>query len=217
MALNTLYLVRHGHTIWHETGGIAGRTDIDLSDRGREAVRQLARVLGSDFRPDHWFCSPLARTRQTCTLLRQGVLDSPGGTIQAPQTAEPMLDKRLVELDFGDWEGLTWSHVNEHYEHQMQQWGADWINRCPPNGESFSQQVERCREWLADAQYRLRSVEPESGAVICHGGTIRALICHCLGWPLSRAMQFKVDPATVCELECSDNGRWLVRRINTTC
>ena len=43
--MNTLHLVRHGHTPWNDTGGVAGRTDIALSDAGRQAVNQVRAAL----------------------------------------------------------------------------------------------------------------------------------------------------------------------------
>lgn len=208
MALKTLYLVRHGHTVWHESGGIAGRTDIDLSDNGRAAVKQLATALGHNFHANQWFCSPSKRTKETCALLRQHRRDS------VSYLPDIVLDERLVELDFGDWEGLTWSVVHERHELAMQQWGNDWVTQSPPNGESFSQQVVRCSEWLTDMQGNMHGDNDQSAIAICHGGSIRALMCRCLGWPLTRAMDFKVDPATLCELEFTGNGQWFVRRIN---
>lgn len=211
MALRTLDLIRHGHTIWHETGGVAGRSDIALSDAGRQAVISLANGLGPGWQPAVWYCSPLQRTRETASLLRKRHRE------QATESSLPAIafDERLVELDFGDWEGLTWAQVHEQHELQMRKWGQDWVNRSPPNGETFAQQVKRCGDWLLELQDRLADDSRHSAVAIIHGGSIRALLCLCLGWPLSRAMNFSVDPATICRLQCSDDGRWTARTINS--
>lgn len=211
MALTSLYLIRHGHTLWHDTGGVAGRTDIDLSDAGREAVRQLATI---PILPQAWYCSPMRRTRETSSLLRQhwpSVAADPAGRA----LPEEMLDPRLVELDFGDWEGMTWSDVHTQHGDVMSQWAEDWVNRAPPSGERFADQVARCQHWLSDTRRELETVDSAAAVVVTHGGSIRALMCSCLGWPLERAMSFRVDPATVCHLQWHDSHGWLVRGINT--
>ncbi|ASJ75147.1 histidine phosphatase family protein [Granulosicoccus antarcticus] len=213
MALRTLDLIRHGHTVWHDNGGVAGRSDIALSERGGEAVVLLAEGLGPDWHVDAWYCSPLQRTRETLALLRQRQLSlKPEAASGFPDI---MFDERLVELDFGDWEGLTWSQVHEQHEERMREWGEDWVNRSPPNGETFAQQAQRCGNWLQEVQASLAGDSMQSAVAVLHGGSIRALMCLCLGWPLSRAMDFRVDPATLCRLEYSTSGEWMVRTINS--
>lgn len=228
MSLQSLYLVRHGHTVWHETGGVAGRSDIALSDNGRLAVQQLAAPLARlCAEPQAWYCSPMLRTRQSSALLREhwrgrdaaSAVLSQSSSSDAPTESvsnlpEPLLDERLVELDFGDWEGMTWADVHTRHGEIMQAWAEDWVNRSPPGGERFSEQVERCGDWLADASESLETGEPAAAVVVSHGGSIRALLCQCLGWPLTRAMNFRVDPASVCHLQRDEQGVWMVRRIN---
>ena len=216
--MRTLYLVRHGHTIWNDTGGVAGRTDIALSDTGREAARRLGLSFPSDFDAHHWFCSPLQRTRETSAILR-AQLDRRAMTQSLP---EVQWDDRLVELNFGDWEGMTWSVVHERYKDQMNEWGKDWVNRSPPNGEMFSQQVLRCSDWLESwlhlkgTDLSTEQAHTQSAVVVTHGGSIRALLCICLGWPLARAMSFRVDPASLCVLQQTDPSQpWRVRMINS--
>jgi broad specificity phosphatase PhoE len=141
----------------------------------------------------------MLRTRQSVNILRN------------PDTIE---DNRLRELDFGDWEGLTWKDVHQHHETEMQAWGLDWVNRAPPNGETFAAQQRRCVAWLNDML--TNKADKRRVVVASHAGSIRALLCHCLDWPLSRAMSFNVDPATVTELEMNRiDGSCLVRSINS--
>ncbi|MFK8082971.1 MAG: histidine phosphatase family protein [Granulosicoccus sp.] len=203
-----LHLIRHGHTIWNDTGGVAGRTDIDLSESGREAVRKLSRTCSVSAPPGLWYASPLLRTRETSRLLREGISSS--GALP-----DVTLDNRLVELDFGDWEGLTWQAVHQQYQQEMDRWGEDWVNRSPPNGETFAQQAARCTDWLTDMMSSEK--DDQDVMVVSHGGSIRALVCYCLGWPLSRAMSFNVDPATATTLDFDRaSGTFTVRKINAS-
>lgn len=207
----TLLLVRHGHTIWNDTGGVAGRSDIDLSKYGEQSVSALATSWSENTTLDSFYSSPLLRTMRTTQLLREGL------SHHAP-FPQLVTDRRLVELDFGDWEGMTWQSVHEQYQQQMEQWGQDWINRSPPNGESFSQQAARCDAWLQSLVSDLRDVRGDHTAmVVLHGGSIRALVCLCLGWSLERGMGFSVDPASVTSLQLDQgNGRWMARMINSS-
>lgn len=209
--MKNLFLVRHGHTIWSDTGGVAGRSDIPLSDVGMAAVT----TLGQTFKPEtsftHWFSSPLQRTRQTSSILRSGL-----SSISNYPLPEDCIDSHLVELNFGDWEGMTWDDVHRDYEQSMRHWGEDWVNRSPPNGESFDEQVHRCRQWLTDWERGLVSVSASSTMVIAHGGTIRAILCLCLNWQLSTAMSFNIDPASICWLQqTTDTAPWKARMINS--
>lgn len=209
--MKNLFLVRHGHTIWSDTGGVAGRSDIPLSDVGEAAVT----TLGQTFKPEtsftQWFSSPLQRTRQTSSILRSEL-----SSISNDPLPEDCIDARLVELNFGDWEGMTWDDVHRDYEQSMRHWGEDWVNRSPPNGESFDDQVHRCGQWLSDWKRNLISDSASSTMVIAHGGTIRALLCLCLNWQLSNAMSFNIDPASICWLQqATETAPWKARMINS--
>ena len=56
-------LLRHGQTVWSETGQYTGRTDIPLTDQGREQAKEagqrLAKAFPDGFDPDCIFSSPL--------------------------------------------------------------------------------------------------------------------------------------------------------------
>jgi len=209
--MKNLFLVRHGHTIWSDTGGVAGRSDIPLSEVGEAAVTALGKTFNANHYFTHWDCSPLQRTKQTSAILRSQL-----STLTNHRLPEERVDSRLVELDFGDWEGLTWDEVHRDYEQSMRAWGKDWVNRSPPNGEKFDEQVQRCRQWLHDWEQRLVTASDTSTMVVAHGGTIRAILCLCLNWRLSNAMSVNIDPASICWLhQASDNSPWLVRMINS--
>lgn len=200
-----LHLVRHGHTIWHDSGGVAGRTDIDLSQAGRQAVMALASSWPAQRVHDCWHSSPLKRTRETTDILREYMATDGDSDVR--------IDERLVELDFGDWEGMTWQSVHENHAQEMDAWGRDWEHRSPPNGETFAHQAARCDDWLQELVSREQA--QQTHIVVLHGGSIRALVCCCLGWPLTQAMSFSVDPATVTTLDLNrPSGRWVVRAIN---
>ncbi len=209
--MNNLYLVRHGHTVWTGSGDIAGRTDVELSEQGVEAVKRLATSFSTDKAFTHWYCSPLKRTRASSALLREHLPQQSAGVLPAETS-----DERIVELDFGDWEGMNWAQVHKEHGPILQAWGDDWVNRSPPHGETFQQQVDRCSDWLQETLVQMQAVPASSAMVVSHGGSIRALLCLCLGWPLTDAMQVSIDPASLCWLSRrTPEDQWHVRMINS--
>ncbi len=88
--LPATYLARHGETAWTITGQHTGRTDLPLTERGRENARRLGELIGDD--PfTHVLVSPLQRTQQTCELAGFG------------DRAE--IDDDLLEWNYGEYEG----------------------------------------------------------------------------------------------------------------
>ena len=118
-------LVRHGATEWSASGQHTSRTDIPLTEAGREAARAL--VLGREFAL---------------------VLSSP--RVRALQTAElagfdPEIEPDLVEVDYGDYEGRTTPEIRE----QRPGWTL-WRDGSP-GGETLAQAGERADRVIARA------------------------------------------------------------------
>src|SRR5690242_19914856 len=87
-----LWLIRHGETEWSRSGAHTGRTDLPLTEAGREEAKGIAGCLGGR-RFGLALTSPLQRARETCELAGYG---------SAAQT-----DPNLAEWNYGDYEGLT--------------------------------------------------------------------------------------------------------------
>ena len=93
-----IYIVRHGETVWNKKKLLQGRTDIELSDKGRE----LARITGENLRDTHFdmvFSSLLKRAYETASLIVGG-------------RDIPIVKNDLIkEMCFGDWEGQNMSEL----------------------------------------------------------------------------------------------------------
>ena len=91
-----IYLVRHGETDWNAEGLLLSRTDRPLNTRGEAQARDLAASL-ADIAWDRAFASPLVRARRTAEIALAARSDALTLT----------LDERLVEMDFGPYEGMS--------------------------------------------------------------------------------------------------------------
>ena len=89
---NQLLVIRHGETEWSRLGRHTGRTDVPLTDIGRDEARAAARTLAG-WSIERAYTSPLSRARETAELV-------------APACGVTVVDD-LVEWDYGAYEGET--------------------------------------------------------------------------------------------------------------
>jgi alpha-ribazole phosphatase len=83
------------------------------------------------------------------------------------------MDRRLLELDFGDWEGRPWSTIGGD---DLDRWAADPLSFAPPDGESGAALVTRVRDFWAGLH--------EDCVVVSHGGPLKVLAALLRGDPV---------------------------------
>ena len=102
-------------------------------------------------------------------------------------------DRRLREMDFGDWDGRPWSEVKESDEAFFRRWKDSWWHRPPPGGESVGDVARRAESWLTE----ILDCPGRTVVAVAHGGTIRTALCHALGVPLERVFHLRLDHGLV--------------------
>jgi broad specificity phosphatase PhoE len=168
-------LVRHGETVWSRDGRHTGRTDIPLTDMGREDARRLAPVLAAhDFA--RVLVSPLQRARETCAL--------------AGLAGREELCPALMEWDYGDYEGLTSAQIRE----RRRDWSL-WRDGCP-NGESPGDVAAR-----ADSVIAVVAGSDGEVALFAHGHVLRVLGARWVEQPVTLGARLLLDTAAVCLLD----------------
>jgi broad specificity phosphatase PhoE len=169
-----VWLVRHAETEWSRTGRHTGRTDVPLTDAGREHARGLgARLAGTEF--EAVFSSPLSRARETAELAGLG------------DRAE--LRDELLEWDYGDYEGITTPQIRES-EPGWYLWrdGA-------PGGESPEQVESRVDRVIAEV------LEVDGlVALFAHGHVLRALGARWIEQPVALGGRLALGTGTICVL-----------------
>lgn len=150
-----LYLVRHARPAVPD-GMCYGSTDLTvLDDHQQQVLTQLLAAL-----PAHVpvFSSPLQRCRILATTLAREL-----------DTGQPILDVRLVEMDFGTWEMNAWSTIPRE---EIDAWAADLTAYRPGGGENLLDVARRVRSFHAD----LIAQALDEAIVVAHAGTIRLLL-----------------------------------------
>lgn len=158
-----------------------GRLDIA---EGRAAAAEIAAALAATPPVRAVIASPARRCRELARRLaaRDGVAIR--------------FDPRLLELDFGRWEGRHWHAIDRA---ESDPWAADPLNRAPPGGEPFAALLSRVSEALA--------VAADGAALVCHAGPIRAGRMLLAGESFEAAFARPVPYAEPLELR-RERARW---------
>ena len=181
-----LVLIRHAQTEWSLNGRHTGRTDIPLTDAGRERAAGLpARLAGWHF--DLVLTSPLQRARETAQL---------SGLGEQAQDRE-----QLLEWDYGDYEGLTSPEIYR----RRPGWSL-WRDGCP-GGEDAAEVGARADAVIAEVLAADGTV-----AVFSHGHMLRVLAARWIGLGAERGANLGLDTAAICVLASEHEdpiiGRW---------
>ena len=139
-------------------GRCYGRLDLPAAEDPRQSASRLCRTL--DHPPLAVWTSPLRRCSEVA------------GQLALQTGAALRTDERLMEMDFGDWEGRAWEEIETQQPGAYQSWMIGWRHLAPPRGEPLAVFEERVRSWLRE---RARCRELESSVLIGHAGVIRAL------------------------------------------
>ena len=182
-----LILARHGQTEVNRLGNIQGVGPAPLNETGRMQAARLAHALRSDA-PFTLYSSPLRRALETA----QVVAEKTGADIVS--------DDGLIEMDVGEFEGLSGPQLRKRFPEVMRMWDQDAAHAVMPGGESLS--TVRDRAW----QTVLRLAERQSSetvVAVTHNFTIQTIICTALGMPLNNFRRLRVDLASINRLEVS--------------
>jgi len=186
--------LRHGPTDWNEEGRIQGHIDMPLSAAGR--AKMAALVPPDGFAAARAYSSPLRRARETAALLGY------------PNT---IVDNRLTEHHWGEWEGLTREEI-------LARDGADAFIRAgsaidftPKGGESTRDLLARVDDFIRDV------AKGEGDAVaVAHRGVLRSAYTLATGWDMATPMPEKLDLSAALILEVGAKGAPRLAALNVS-
>ena len=164
-----MVVVRHGETEWSLQGRHTGRSDIPLTERGRQRAAALAPVLATRSFA-RVLVSPRQRAQDTCAL---------AGLSQAATTCDD-----LAEWDYGDYEGRTTAGILA----ERPGWSL-WADGVP-GGETLTAVGSRVDRVIALARQANGDV-----ALFAHGHVLRILSARWLGLPPIGGRYFALDAA----------------------
>ena len=161
-----LYYIRHGETDLNSQGRLQGRRDTALNAHGRRQAAECGVLLGDLFARYHrqaqdfkYISSPLKRARETMEILRATL---------SLQALDYEVDARLIEIAYGEWEGLTLQEIETRDASVLSARERDKWDFAPPGGESYRELADRIDDWYS-------SLAADT-VVAAHGGGVRALM-----------------------------------------
>ncbi|MGQ9466423.1 MAG: histidine phosphatase family protein [Anaerolineae bacterium] len=162
----TILLVRHGQTAWNKDERIRGRSDIPLDEVGLEQARMTARYIAARWPLTAVYASPLRRALDTARA------------IAAAQSLEARPMDGLLDLHFGQWEGLSIPEVQARYPDLWRAWLEAPHTVRFPDGEGLDDVRERGMATLQDV---IRRHPGETVALVAHRVVNQVLLCAVLG------------------------------------
>jgi len=183
--MTRIALLRHFPTSWNREYRFQGQTDIPLTEESRQQLRGLA--IPAPWSTARIIASPLSRADETARILARG--------------RAVALDPRLVEISFGDWEGLHGTDLLADPDSgyvNVEDWG--WRRR-PPGGESPWDVWERVRPALAEI-----AAEATPALIITHRALMRVVLARAWGWNYDSPEPFKIKRGRIYPLTLLPGG-----------
>jgi broad specificity phosphatase PhoE len=198
--MTEIVLTRHGHVPWLEPKRFRGRADLKLTDIGVAQAEATARRISTGWRPQVIYASPLGRTLRTARIIAE--------PLRLP--VQPM--DALIDIDYGEWQGLTADEAGERWPEAVALW-----HRRPdlvqiPGGETLQEVLAR----VAGALRTIVGRHPQETVVLVgHDSVNRVILLHALELPLARYGQLGQDPCAINLIEASAEG-FVVQTMNDT-
>ncbi|WP_299572655.1 MSMEG_4193 family putative phosphomutase [uncultured Williamsia sp.] len=199
----TVILLRHGRSTANTSGVLAGRSGgVDLDDTGRSQADVVVERLADVAELVGIVRSPLQRCEQTVEPLARA------------RGIEPIVDERLVEVDYGSWTGRKITDLigQDLWKTVQQQPSAAVF----PDGEGLADVQARAVRAIRDLDARLAGADRSGVWVACtHGDVIKAIVADAMGVHLDSFQRIVVEPSSMSVIRYS-SARPYVHAVNST-
>ena len=185
---HTLSILRHGQRHQDPQWRYTGQREVPLTAVGRQQAKEWAPAFQSWSIAPIW-TSPLGRCQETARII--------AAALQCPLAVEPA----LLEIDLGDWEGLTREEMRLRNPGAYEARGKNMATYRPPGGESFADLLERVRPWAEKTLTRA-----EQTVAVSHAGVVRVLACWARNAPLERLFDFTPPEGTMTIFHADHTG-----------
>ncbi|UCD57092.1 MAG: histidine phosphatase family protein [Candidatus Hydrogenedentota bacterium] len=198
--VTTVYLIRHGQTDWNKDKIFRGRADVPLNEHGRKEAGALSAHL-EHVRPSACYSSPLGRALETAEIVAR------------PHSLHVRVDDGIIDIDYGEWQGLPDSEVGHRFAEMYQRWHETPQRVRFPGGESLAMVRRRA---LASLD-RIRSAHPDVTVfVVAHRVVTKVMMCAALGLSNAAFWKIRQDNCAFNVIELSEDGA-IVGLMNDTC
>lgn len=175
----TVWLVRHGESVFNVEDRVGG--DSDLSPRGRAFAKSLAAFMDTrrGEEPITVWTSRLKRTMQTAELLPE----------------QPTAYRALDEIDAGECDGMTYAEIRRRFPDEFAARTSDKLGYRYPRGESYVDVIQRLDPVILEIERHELPI-----LIVGHQGILRALYAYLMDTPPKECPHLPMPLHTVIEL-----------------
>lgn len=197
----TFILVRHGQTEWNRVERFRGRADVPLNETGLAQVEATGRRVAGQWQPAAVYSSPLSRAVKTAEAI--------AGHFGLPAQVHP----DLIDIDYGEWQGLTPDEARTRWPEQVEQWYHRPEQAHIPGGETLDDLCARTMPMVKE----LASRHPAQTVVLV-GHTVinRVILLGVLGLGNKRFWHLRQDTCAINVFE-TDGDDFTLVSLNDTC
>ena len=181
--------MRHGETEWNKLQKFQGCRDIELSEEGVIQAKKLEeRFMDLDY---VIYSSPLKRAYKTAKIIsdKQGI--------------EPLVLEEMKEINFGQWEGLTFGEIKNNYSEEFKLWWNDKIEAPICGGDlSIKNASLRAKDGI---QKSVINNKGQKIIVVSHGGIIKAGMIGIFGWDMTMYHKMILGNTSVTKIDFDSN------------
>lgn len=193
-----VYLLRHGETLYNADGNrYCGATDIDLTEKGVQQAHQAAQMLTS-IKFDAIYASPLQRAFKTAQI--------------AARHPHVLTDPRLIEANFGAWEGKTRAEFVAENPELWNQWAESPDDtKAGGTGETAMEVALRVDDFFN----QMKKEHPKGTIlVVAHNTVNRLYMSYKLGMPLKNYRRLVQDNSTITIFHLDEQEEFSLTKLN---
>jgi len=200
--MTRILLVRHGQTAWNKEVRFRGQIDVPLDKFGLEQAEATGRYVAARWPVAAVYASRMGRAMQTAAPIAR----AHGLTVQ------PLAG--LLDLNFGEWGGLSPAEVAERDPDLLRAWYEEPHTVQFPGGENLGLVRERALVGLDEVIARHPA---QTIALVSHNVVNRVLLCAVLGLGNEHFWRIQQDTCAVNVFDVNDSGIFTLVLMNDTC
>jgi broad specificity phosphatase PhoE len=199
--MTRIILVRHGQTEWNRVERFRGRADVPLNETGLAQAEVTGKRIAAEWRPMAVYSSPLERAVRTAEAI--------AGHFDLPVQVHP----NLIDIDYGQWQGLTPDEVREQWPKMIDDWYNKPASIRIPGGETLEELRSRS---LSAIDELVKRHDGQTIVVVGHTVINRIILIGVLGLGNDRFWRLRQDTCAINSFEAKGDDFTLIS-LNDTC
>jgi len=194
-------LARHGQTEWNRVERFRGRADVPLNETGLAQARATGERIAAEWEPVSVYSSPLSRAVRTAEAISEH--------FGLPVQVRPA----LVDIDYGQWQGLTPDEARECWPEEVEAWFSAPQNARIPGGETLDDLRARA---MSGVQELSDQHDGQTVVLVAHTVINRIILLGVLGLGNDRFLRLCQEPCAINVFEW-DGADFVLVSMNDTC